>query len=77
MTLPVFCPTSPPAPMPANIPPLTVPLSTETLLIVPPFCPATTPTIRVLPRAEMATLSRFRLRTVPALPMNGNSPIGD
>src|SRR5262245_6432333 len=36
----LFCPTSPPAMTPVSDPPLTVPLSTWTLLMVPRFSPA-------------------------------------
>src|SRR5262245_1587124 len=73
----LFCPTSPPAMTPVSDPPLTVPLSTWTLLIVPLFSPATTPRIVGLPVPVMVTLARLRLRTVAPASTNGNSATGE
>ncbi len=79
--VPLFCPTSPPAPMPVKVPPLTVlpvlPIKTETLLTMPSFSPASGPMNIVLAPAVMETSANLRFRTVPFVPMNGNSPSGE
>ena len=74
-----FCPTSPPAITPARLPPSTLLLLTLTLLMVPAFWPASTPTNWPGPPAFGFALTqksvRLRLRTVPVVPMAPNRPI--
>ncbi len=69
---PKLSPTTPPTRVP--LPPLTLP-ATETFAIVPWFVPASAPTVPL--DALIATLVRFKLRTVPAplrFPMVENRP---
>src|SRR5262245_36653559 len=74
-----FCPTSPPVITPVSFPPSTLLLLTLTLLMVPAFWPASTPTNWPGPPALGFALTvksvRLRLRTVPVAPMVPNRPI--